>query len=132
MRGLWSTLILILVLAGLVSYIYFVDSERDGSAETDKEKAFASVAAEDIEEIEIKSADGETSRLAKVDGTWRLVAPVQADADENEVMSITGGLAALDIQRVVDENATDVKQYGLEPGRIEVGFRMKGATETRR
>ena len=132
MRGLWSTLVLILVLAGLVSYIYFVDSERDGAADSEREKAFASVTAEDIEEIRITSADGETSRLTKADGTWKLVEPVQADADENELTSITSSLASLDIQRVVDENASDVTQYGLEPARIEVGFRTKGAQDMRR
>ena len=31
MRGVWSTLIMVLVLAGLVGYIYFVDSKRDPS-----------------------------------------------------------------------------------------------------
>ena len=32
----------------------------------------------------------------------------------------------------MDENASDVTQYGLEPARIEVGFRTKGAQDMRR
>lgn len=140
MRSLKSTLFLFVVLAGLVAYIYYADS--DGTATDDTEKAFASVNAEDIEEVVIKSASGETSRVRKVQGqsgdagenagTWNLVEPVEAEADENELTSITSSLASLDIQRVVDENATDLKQYGLEPARIEVGFRTKDGKELQR
>jgi len=81
MRGLKSTIGLLVILGGLVGYIYYLN--RDGAPDGDaKEKAFAAVAAEDIEEVQIKSADGETSRAQKTDGTWRLVEPVQAVADE--------------------------------------------------
>ena len=130
MRGLKSTLFLFVVLAGLVAYIYFADS-GDTTAD-DKEKAFASLNADDIEEVEIKSASGDTSRVRKTDNTWSLVEPVQAVADENEMTSITTSLTSLDIQRVVDESASDLKQYGLDPARIEVAFRTKDAKELQR
>ena len=130
MRGVWSTLVLVLVLAGLLGYIYFVDARREPG--DDREQAFASVTADDIEEVRITSASGETSRLTKTDGSWRLVEPVQTEADENEISSITSSLASLDIQRVVDENPGDLKQYGLDPARLEVGFRSTGSTEERR
>ena len=131
MRGLKSTLALLVVLGGLVGYIYYLN--RDGATDADaKEKAFASVTAEDIEEVQIKSADGEISRAQKTDGTWHLVEPVQAVADESELTSITSSLASLDMQRVVDENAPDLAQYGLEPARIEVSFRTKADKEPRR
>jgi len=133
MRGIWSTLVLVLVLAGLVGYIYFVDSKRDPSATEVKEKVFGgTLQAADIEEVQITLSDGETARLQKADGGWRLVEPTQAPADESELTSITSSLASLEMQRVVDENAGDVKQYGLDPARIEVAFRSKGQKEPRR
>src|SRR5687768_11948163 len=46
--------------------------------------------------------------------------------------TIVNSLAAIDVQRVVDENAGDVAQYGLEPARIEVSYRVKGDTQPRR
>jgi hypothetical protein len=131
MRGLRSTIVLIVVLAGLIGYIYYLN--RDGATEGEtKEKAFASVNADDIEEVQIKSADGETSRAQKTDGAWQLTEPVQAAADENELTSITSSLASLEMQRVVDENPPDLKQYGLEPARVEVSFRTKGDKEPKR
>lgn len=132
MRGVWSPVILAVVLIGLVSYIYFVDSKRDPSGTTAKEKPFTSVQADDIEEIQVKSADNETTRLQKMDGKWNVVEPVQAAADAGEMTTIASSLSSLEIQRIVDENAGDLKQYGLEPARIEIGFRSKGQKDLRR
>ena len=125
MRSLRSTLVLILILGGLVGYIYYLNKDKSAGTET-KEKAFASVKAEDIDDIQIKAADGQTSRVQKTDGAWKITAPEEAPADQSELSSITSSLAALDIQRVVDENAGDLKQYGLEPAKVEVEFRAKG------
>lgn len=131
MRRLWFTLALILVLAGLVGYIYFVDSKQETGAGP-KEKVFASLTAEDIEEVQVKNADGETSRLVKSDGKWQLVEPVKTAADESEASSIVSSLASLEVNRVVDENAASLADYGLEPARIDVAFRKKGAKEQQR
>jgi hypothetical protein len=131
MRELRSTLILIVVLAGLVGYIYYRNN-REAAPEDAKEKAFASITAEDIEEVQITLAGGETSRVQKVDGVWKVVAPEAADADQGELSSITSSLATLDVQSVVDENPADAKPYGLDPPRIEVEFRGKGDKEPRR
>jgi hypothetical protein len=130
MRGLKSTLALLVLLIGLGAYIFFVEQPAD-TGET-KEKAFTGVTAEDIEEVQITLAGGESSRLQKTDGTWQIVDPVKAEADPNEISSITSSLASLDIQRVVDENVTNLQQYGLEPARIDVEFRTKGQKEPQR
>jgi hypothetical protein len=133
MRGLWSTLGMIVVLAGLVGYIYFVDSKSEPGTPEAKEKVFGgTLSTTDIEEVQIKLASGENSRLQKIDGTWRLVEPSPAPADESELTSITSGLASLEMQRVVAENASDMKQYGLDPPSVEVSFRSKGQKEPRR
>jgi hypothetical protein len=131
MRSLRSTLLLIVILGGLVGYIYYLNKDQSPGAET-KEKAFASLKAEDIEEVQIRAADGQTSRVQKADGTWKITSPEAAPADQGELSSITSSLATLDIQRVVDENAGDLKQYGLEPAKVEVEFRAKGDKEPRK
>jgi Domain of unknown function (DUF4340) len=133
MRSVWSTLASIVVLAGLVGYIYFVDSKSEPNAPETKDKVWGdTLSATDMEEIAITLADGETARVQKVDGTWQLVEPAKAPADESELTSITTSLASLELQRVVDANAADVKQYGLDPARIAVAFRSKGQKDPRR
>ena len=101
MRSLRSTLILVIVLAGLVAYIYYLNG-RDTTSADAKEKVFASVKEEDVEDIRIKSADGETTRVQKADGAWKIVEPEAATADQGELSSITSGLATLEMQRVTE------------------------------
>lgn len=131
MRRFASTIVLVLVLAGLAGYIYFIDSKEEPGS-SDKEKVFGSVTADDIEEIQVKSADGENSRLQKSDGKWQLVEPVKAAADEGEASSLASSLASLEVNRVVDENAAALAEYGLEPARLEVGFKKKGDANEQR
>lgn len=125
MGGLRSTIVLLVVLVGIGGYIYFVESERDPTAADAKPKAFVELTADTIEEIKITNADGETSHLQRVGEDWQLLAPNKAAADTGVVGTVTSNLASLEVQRVVDEKPTDLKQYGLEPARIDVSFRVK-------
>ena len=126
MRGLKSTLFLLVVLGGLVAYIYFVDSKKPASGTETKDKAFAALDATQIEELQLKSETGETSRVQKTGDTWKLVEPEAVEADSVALSTLTTTIAGLEVERVVDENPTDVKQYGLDPARVDVGFRVKG------
>lgn len=132
MRGLRSTILLVVVLGGLVAYIYFVDSTKPASGtETTKDKAFASLTAEQIEEVQLRSESGETARVQKTGETWNLVEPEAVEADSVALSTLTTTIAGLEVERVVDENPTDMKQYGLDPARVDVGFRVKGEKEFR-
>lgn len=129
MRGLKSTIALVAVLVGLVAYIYFVDSKKPASdaAET-KAKAFT-VDADQIEEIQIKPSSGEASRVQKTNGSWQLVEPEKTEADQGQVTNAASSLASLEINRVVDDNPSDLAQYGLNPPKADVAFRVKGKNE---
>ncbi len=124
MRGLKSTLALLIVLAGLGGYIYFVDAKRPAGGAEQKEKAFT-IEADTLQEIRVTSG-GETSLLRKADGAWKLAEPVETDADQTEVSSLTSNIASLEINRVVDENAGDLAQYGLATPAVEVAFKADG------
>ena len=133
MRSAWSLLASVVVLAGLAGYIFLVENKREPNAAEAKEKVWGgTLASEDMEEVEITLAGGETAKVQKTDGAWQVVEPSKAPADETEMTSIASSLAGLEIQRVVDENAGDVKQYGLDPARISVAFRSKGQKDVRR
>lgn len=133
MRSAWSLLASVVVLGGLLGYIYFVDSKTEPNAPEVKEKVWGgTLASEDMEEVQITLAGGETATVQKTDGVWQVVEPTKAPADETEMTSIASSLAGLEIQRVVDANAGDVTQYGLDPARISVAFRSKGQKDVRR
>jgi hypothetical protein len=128
MRGLTSTLILVVVLAGLGAYIYFVDSKRPaasagGDSET-KEKVFT-VDVDKINELRV-TYQGQSSLLRKADGGWKLLEPTQIDADPPEAIGVATALTNVDIVRVVDENATNLEQFGLAKPSITVEFKADG------
>jgi Domain of unknown function (DUF4340) len=132
MRGVKSLLVLVMVLAGLGAYIYFVESKKppEGAASTGP-KVF-SVRADAIDEITVKSAAGDQTTLKKTSGSWRITSPIDAPADEAEVSGLVTGLATVDIVRTIDENPGDVKQFGLSNPRVEITFKAAGGAPARR
>ena len=124
MGRLTSTILLVVVLAGLGGYIYFVDSKRPAPGTEARDKVFT-VEADAIEEITLKSG-GETTTLRKVDGTWKMTAPMQVDADQNEVSTLTSNIASLEVSRVIDENASNLGEYGLATPAIELSYKATG------
>ena len=127
MRGLTSTLLLVVVLAGLGGYIYFVDSKRPAagaSGEDPKEKVY-SLETDKIDEIKV-AAGGETSLLKKSDAGWKMIEPTAADADPAEAIGVAQALSGLERVRVVDENPKDLAQYGLEKPAVRIDFKAQG------
>ncbi len=133
MRGLRSFLALLVVAAGLGAYIYFVESKRTPSSEAveKREKVF-SVESAAIQALEVKSDKGERTKLKKSDGTWQIVEPAAAAADDTEVSGIASSLASLEIQRIVEEKPADLGEYGLKEPRVELAFQAGGAAEATR
>ena len=83
MRGLRSTIALIVVLAGLGAYIYFVTWKTAGRRPAPKqEKVFAGVEADKIEEIEGQVGERRGHDAQEGQRHWQIVAPVAAKADE--------------------------------------------------
>jgi hypothetical protein len=126
MRGLTTTIVLLVVLAGLGGYIYFVDSKRPAAGVEEKDKVF-SVEADKIQEITV-TTDGETTTLQKTDGTWKITSPVKVDADANEVSGLTTAITGLEVNRIVEENAANLADYGLATPRIKVAFKAEGGS----
>jgi len=134
MRGLRSTIALAVILAGLGAYIYFVSWKTPEGGDTGKksEKVFAGLQADKIEEVRITSAGGDATTLKKDNGVWQMLQPVAAKADESEVSGITSALATTDVTRVIDENPSNLNDYGLSNPRIEVNFKAAGDKEYRK
>src|SRR3979490_1683451 len=99
MRGLWSTLGLAFVLAGLGIYIYFITlktPENDAGAKK-QEKVFAALEPDKIEELKVLPAAGDATALKKQGGAWQVTQPIAAPAAESEVSGITSALGQLEI-----------------------------------
>jgi hypothetical protein len=126
MRGLRSTIALAVVLGGLAAYIYFVTWRKPAVDEPTNPKVFASIEADKIDELSVSLASGDTTTLKKTDAGWEIVSPTAGRADAAEVTSITDNLASVELVRVADENPADLKDYGLDVPRLDVGFKVAG------
>lgn len=124
MRGLKSTSLLGVVLVALAAYIFLVENKKpvDGPK---KSKAWA-IDAGTIDDVTVHVGTGDTTRLQKNNGVWSVVEPVRAPADDAVISSIVSGLAGLEIERVLDENPAGLKDFGLEPARVEITFKTGG------
>ncbi len=124
MRG-FRSLILLLVVAAALGWYAYRDSRKEIATGEKHDKVF-DVQADTIDEISIKSESGDRTTLRRTGSDWQIVQPATAQPDTAEVSGLTSNLASLEIQRVVDDNPGDVKQYGLAEPRVEVDFKTGG------
>ena len=120
MRGL-RFLILLLIAIPLGWYAYR-DSKKGAVDDTPKKDKVFTVDADKIDELEIKSESGDRTTLKRKGTDWTIVQPISAPADQSTISGITSNLSSLEIQRVLDENPGDLKEFGLASPRIEVAY----------
>ena len=133
MRGARSLLLLLLVLIP-VGYFAMKEYRNPTPAADEKklEKVFA-VQPDKIDAVTIKSESGDRTTLKKSGSDWQVVAPAEGGpvaADAGEVSGIMTNLSTLEQQRVIDENAQDLKEFGLAQPRVEVTFTADGKSHT--
>jgi hypothetical protein len=128
MKGLRTLGVLVVLLGGLGAYLYYVDSEKPVGETEEKPKVFA-VEADQIEELKVSTIAGGVAELKKSADGWSLISPQTVRADDSEVTGITSNLASVSIQRVVDENPSNLGDYGLREPVAAVSFKTKGAKE---
>jgi hypothetical protein len=125
MRGVRSFIVLLVIAIPLGWYAYRESLKGPVDDSPKRDKVFA-VEADKIDELQIKSESGERTTLRRKGTAWEIVQPATAAADEGTVSGITSNLASVEIQRVIDENPPDLKEYGLAAPRVEVAFKAGG------
>jgi hypothetical protein len=123
MRGLKSTLALIVILIGVGAYIYFVASKADDNPDAKTEKVFAGLATDKIDQLTVKSESGDTTTVKKTDNAWQVTAPVTTKGSDSDVTAVTGALGGLDVTRVIDENPASLKDFGLDAPQIQIDYK---------
>lgn len=126
MRGLRSFLGLVAILIALGAYLYFVESQRTPGNDAEEKPKVFSVEADQIDALAIRTASGERTELKKSGAGWQIVSPVSAPADAGEVSSVASSLSNLEEERLIEENAGDLADFGLAEPRVEVTFSAGG------
>ena len=133
MRGLRSTLVLLVVALGLGAYIYFIESERPPGGTPEPLETVFDFESDDISRLAVTAESDDRTVLEKTDNRWRLVEPLAGAVDVTEVVALASSLATLEMQRVVaePEEAQDLTAFGLAEPRIEVGVTTTTGTDAR-
>jgi Domain of unknown function (DUF4340) len=125
-------LIAAVVLAALTGALYWSNrhpaSESAAKAPVDAPPKILSLKQEGIAKIQIKKKGGEELDLAKGDaGKWQITAPKPLGADQEAVSSLLNTVSSLNSDRLVDDKASDLSQYGLAQPSLELDVTSKDA-----
>jgi hypothetical protein len=118
------------VLAALTGALYWSNrhpaSENTAKASLDTPPKILSLKQDDISKIQIKKKGGEQLALAKDDaGKWQITVPKPLGADQEAVSSLLSTVSSLNSDRLVDDKASDLSQYGLAQPSLELDVTIK-------
>jgi len=112
LRGL---IIAIVVLAALTGALYWSNRQKPAeTASADAPPKILTLKQEDISKIDLKKKGADELVLAKdSSGKWQITAPKLLSVEQSTVSPMLSSLSALTSERLVEEKASDLGQYGL-------------------
>ncbi len=124
---IWRNLGIVAVLfAGLGAFVYFYEIEggkrREEAAE--EAKKLFQFDKEEVKSISLTRSDGSII-LEKENGSWKLVAPIEAKADEAAVDGLASELSSTLLERSLESSPVDWKDYGLENPNLKITVDLK-------
>ncbi len=124
---IWRNLAIVAVLfAGLGAFVYFYEIEggkrREEAAE--EAKKLFQFEKEEVKSISLTRSDGSII-LEKENGSWKLVAPIEAKADEAAVDGLASELSSTLLERSLESSRVDWKDYGLENPNLKITVGLK-------
>jgi Domain of unknown function (DUF4340) len=123
--GLFTAVGVLIVLGGLVWWF-----NKHPSADTTKKTPDApkliSVDAKQIEDIRLAKTGTDPIELAKLADSWTIARPNPMAADQDAVNMLTGSLATLNADRLIDEHPASLADFGLTMPTDEVDLTLKG------
>jgi len=124
----WKTGLALLILAGLGSYVWFVERKHEPKPEGQKEKVTVlAVDKAKAKELSLAAAGGDTIRLVKEGAGWKVTAPFTSPADTSAVESMLTSLEKLEADEVVVEQAPNLAEFGLDKPSRTVTAVVEGA-----
>lgn len=106
------------VLAGLAAALYWSNHRKPAAdaasaAPSVSDSKVISLNQDDISKLEVKKKDGDVvlNRVSAAD--WKITSPKPLVADQSSVSTILYNLSPMDGATLIDDHASDLKQFGL-------------------
>ncbi|MBZ5620451.1 MAG: DUF4340 domain-containing protein [Acidobacteriia bacterium] len=115
-------LIAVALLAVLGGAVWWSNKKQAAASKspTDTSTKMLSIPDDQFQEIREKKLTGEVLALSRSTGKWRLTEPQHLAADQDSVGSMVSNLSSLNADKVIEDNATDLKPYGLDMPTLDI------------
>jgi hypothetical protein len=124
-RGVIVAALVFFILGGI---LYWSEHQKpsDDSKESADAPAILKLDASAITKLDLKKRGAEPIALTKSgSGKWEITQPQPFGADQSLVSGMLSTLSSLSSQRVVEDKATDVNRYGLNPPVLQLDITEK-------
>lgn len=123
--GLLTATAVLAILAGLIWWTNKHPS-KPTTPVTDTPKIIA-LTADSVNRITITKQGSEPIELAKLAKTWTIAKPTAMPADQDTVSTMVSTISSLNGDRLIDEHASDLNEFGLNNPTEEVDVQAKGS-----
>jgi hypothetical protein len=129
-RGLIVSAVILAALSGVLYWSnHRKPTEDTAKAAVEAPPKILSLNEADITGIVIHKKGQADVALAKSGGRWRITAPGALEADAASVSGVVSTVSSLTAERLVDDKATDLAQYGLADPLLAVEVKAKDKTQ---
>jgi hypothetical protein len=128
--GLFTALGVLVVLGGLLWWTNKHPS-APAASKTPPAPKLISVDAKQIEGIVIAKPGSDPIELTKLADSWTIAKPTPMPADQDAVGMLTGSLATLNADRLIEEHPASLNDFGLTNPALEVDVTVKGGKTTK-
>ncbi len=124
-KGLLISVVVLAALGGLIWYSNKRQASSTEKSPTTTETKLLSVPEDQIQDIKIQHANGDTVEMSKASGKWRLVQPKELSADPDASSSLVSALTSVTADKTIEDKATDLGAYGLQKPVLDVTVTKK-------
>ncbi|MBV8514484.1 MAG: DUF4340 domain-containing protein [Acidobacteria bacterium] len=130
--GLLIAAVVLAVLTGVLYWSNHHTADDTKSSATPATAKLLSFKDADVSKLEIDKKGSESVDLAKnSDGQWEITAPQKLSADQDSIATMISSLSGLNSERVVEDHAIDLKQYGLADPAVKIDISTKDGKSQR-
>lgn len=127
-----STVLMLVILAGLSGYLYLVEfpAKQQEEKQEIEQKQLLPFPETAITELSITTAQGLIKFKQDAPGKWSIISPLQTDADTREVQALIRALVTGTVTRTLDTPSSTLASFGLEEPVTTLTIRAGGQQET--
>jgi Domain of unknown function (DUF4340) len=127
----WPTVLLTGIFAALGLYVYYIElpAQRSEEKREQQSQRLLMIDESEIAGLTVRTEAGEVALQQGGDQNWRIIAPIQAEADKRQVQGLIRALVTGRVKRVVEERGGSIEAFGLNRPSTEISLSAGSQTE---